>query len=179
MCIRDRYMGNIPWRFSEKTSTKRLKGYYFLLQFMQGSQTLEKLTDLYQHVPPVKIDDEGRFKYIIINAFLTLDGRKKTGDMIQFIRGTARKAYHPDIFEEFVEEVVAMPLEFKFVQDEKEVVKKAGSILRFECPGGGRIEHSGNKSFMCKFIVTLLQLFSSESEGVRLWIFTDVRARKA
>eukprot|EP01016_Furgasonia_blochmanni_P049908 TRINITY_DN7636_c0_g1_i2.p1 TRINITY_DN7636_c0_g1~~TRINITY_DN7636_c0_g1_i2.p1 ORF type:complete len:202 (-),score=52.98 TRINITY_DN7636_c0_g1_i2:156-689(-) len=100
------------------------------------------IRDRYQHVPPVKIDDEGRFKYIIINAFLTLDGRKKTGDMIQFIRGTARKAYHPDIFEEFVEEVVAMPLEFKFVQDEKEVVKKAGSILRFECPGGGRIEHS-------------------------------------
>ena len=85
---------------------------------------------LYSHIPKVRIDPEGTFKYIIINL-----EDKKTGQVIEFVRGEQALQYHKQIFNKFLREEL-VPSKFKVRE------QVLGSQVEASCPGGGRIVHT-------------------------------------
>ncbi|XP_012214646.1 sex-regulated protein janus-A-like [Linepithema humile] len=89
-----------------------LKGVLNIHRFATMSQLLD-------NVPDVDIDDNGKFKYILINV---QDKANKASK--QIVRGYARAQWHADIFDEV----------------DGQIKKYAG--LQAECVGGGRIEHN-------------------------------------
>jgi Janus/Ocnus family (Ocnus). len=88
--------------------------------------------------------DEGTFKYIQIQG-----KSKSTGEKIIFIRGYKRCPYHADVLDEFLADVKKIqsiqPILIKG-KDGKEV--EIINDVSFNSPGGGRIEHSGNKAIV-------------------------------
>ena len=72
-------------------------------------------------VDPVKIDNEGKFKYILINIF------KDEAESKIIVRGTKDAEFHPDIFAKVEPEL-----------------KAAGFTC--EVKGGGKIIHEAGKS---------------------------------
>jgi phosphohistidine phosphatase len=64
--------------------------------------------------PQIVIDDEGVFKYIVIECSISTY-------KLRYVRGSARFQYHPEIYQAFLYE---------------------SGIKSCKCLGGGRIEHS-------------------------------------
>lgn len=98
------------------------------------SSSLEKLEDLFKYLPRVKID-EGKFKYIQINVT-----DKESKQSIMFIRGYKKLHYHADNFDHFNGEL------HEAIEKDSITLKwngKSAKTLKLDCPGGGRIEHSG------------------------------------
>lgn len=70
------------------------------------------------------IDSSGKFKYIQINI---TDKTDPTQSKI-IVRGYKSCSYHADILDKFV--------------DEEVISSGLSSKVNYECPGGGRIEHT-------------------------------------
>ncbi|XP_046740960.1 14 kDa phosphohistidine phosphatase-like [Diprion similis] len=77
------------------------------------------MSELLDAIPDVDIDDNGKFKYILIHVF---DAEKDTVKTI--VRGHLRE-YHAHIYEEV----------------EEKILKETAPRLETECIGGGFIEH--------------------------------------
>ncbi|XP_045191336.2 14 kDa phosphohistidine phosphatase-like isoform X2 [Mercenaria mercenaria] len=73
-------------------------------------------------VPDVEIDKNGKFKYILIKVH----DPSKEREFKHIVRGTAKAAFHGDIFDEVTP-----------------AIEEAG--LDCECLGGGRIHHDTSK----------------------------------
>ena len=84
-----------------------------------------KLSD----IPDVDLDDEGVFKYIMINV-----KNIQTGEAKSIVRGYEECEYHADIFDRVA----------PFLQD---------SGYQTTCPGGGRIRRSENEIFVYGYSV--------------------------
>ncbi|KAF7634097.1 hypothetical protein Mgra_00006517 [Meloidogyne graminicola] len=86
---------------------------------------LNKMTNL-ASLPNVDIDEHGVFKYILIQA--------REGDSKKYIvRGYKACKFHANIF------------------DKVESEESAGGLIKFECPGGGRIDHDSEKKKICVY----------------------------
>ena len=77
------------------------------------------MSDKLAAVPLVDIDDNGVFKYILINVF---PKDPKVEGKITIVRGYKRCEWHADIYDEVMEKLSKLALET-------------------ECLGGGRIQH--------------------------------------
>ena len=75
---------------------------------------------------PVDLDPEGTFKYVLIEAYQTVDG---TEHCKLLVRGWARAEYHADIYDEV-----------------EEGIRKQG--LDAQCLGGGRIQHNPQNKYV-------------------------------
>ncbi|XP_043220373.1 14 kDa phosphohistidine phosphatase-like isoform X1 [Amphibalanus amphitrite] len=71
-------------------------------------------------VPPVEIDPNGRFKYVLAKVYTSPDAGDN--EFKYFVRGFQWGAFHADIFEKFEAQIAALG-------------------LSAECVGGGRIMH--------------------------------------
>lgn len=93
------------------------------LQFRTVNRSVVKVSNLVtmDSLPPVDIDPEGKFKYILIRV--QSDTNEK-----YLVRGYKSESYHADILER-VENSELKPL------------KKSGLSIKWRCPGGGRILH--------------------------------------
>lgn len=93
----------------------------------------------------MKLDAEGRFKYIVITA--EIEGSATT---TMFIRGAKNLSFHADNFEAFEKELHSSELPIaKLSSDVGHGVLtctlKEGKKVVFRCPGGGRVEISTSK----------------------------------
>jgi len=102
------------------------------------SKKVNSLEDLYSEFPRVKIE-EGVFKYIFIEATNTA-----TGESLLFLRGSGNHEYHKEIFQDFVSKF-ENHLNVRGVTLSNSETKLK-DIMKFKCPGGGRIEHSRKTS---------------------------------
>lgn len=82
----------------------------------------------------VQLSPEGTFKYILIHA-----KHKRSGKLIEFVRGDAGLAYHMDNFNKFRKDFKAanLRLDGELLQEDVNV--------DLSCPGGGRVVHSASK----------------------------------
>lgn len=100
---------------------------------MEDKIELSQPGDLYSHIPQVKLDDEGRFKYILINVEFPQEG-----ETLEFVRGYLSCAYHANILDKFNKEEM----------QNSNIFYKGKSIVEateVSCPGGGRIIHGKEK----------------------------------
>mmetsp|Transcript_62908 Transcript_62908/g.73197 ORF Transcript_62908/g.73197 Transcript_62908/m.73197 type:complete len:155 (+) Transcript_62908:45-509(+) len=108
---------------------------------MEAAKSIKTLSELRKFVPCVDIDPSGVYKYIQICVTLKIKGNT---DSTCFIRGHGKWEYHAENFEAFQKEIAANKslddLLYK-PNDDEEGVKIRG-LLKFKCPGGGRIQHS-------------------------------------
>ena len=92
------------------------------------SEETEKVTkEILDKWSPVKIDADGVFKYVLIEAYGVDDQGEEVSKLL--VRGTATAEYHADIFEP---------------EDEK--LREAD--LDGQCLGGGRIEHRSAEKYI-------------------------------
>ncbi|XP_056146868.1 14 kDa phosphohistidine phosphatase [Lampris incognitus] len=85
--------------------------------------TQTRAAALIANIPPVEIDPDGVFKYVLIRVH-----SKEEGDdsMTDIVRGFAWAEYHADIYDKVSEEL------------------EKGGHLDCQCVGGGRIRHEFN-----------------------------------
>ena len=94
---------------------------------------LSSVEEIYELFSQVRLDDEGRFKYILIH--MELEGEEEP---LEFVRGWKSCMYHANIFDKFrTEELVARNALYKG--------KKLTQQVKLSCPGGGRIVHDKGK----------------------------------
>lgn len=91
---------------------------------------MTNLKNLLSKLPQVTLSPEGVFKYILIEV--TYKGEK-----LEFVRGNAGLPYHADNFDAFVKEFDTQKFEFDGQ------ILRANTNITVECPGGGRVKHSG------------------------------------
>ena len=87
-----------------------------------------------QALGQVLLSPEGTFKYILIHA-----KHKRSGLLLEFVRGDAGLAYHMDNFNKFRKDFKAanLRLDGELLQEDVNV--------ELSCPGGGRVVHSAAK----------------------------------
>lgn len=104
-----------------------------LPSFLQQSKTMAvAATDIaspsahknpkFAAIPDVKIDENGKFKYIL----LKVHDPEKDREFKHIVRGTSKAAYHADIYDEVVPEIESQGLDCEIM-------------------GGGRIDHDSAK----------------------------------
>lgn len=94
---------------------------------METTKDLNTPEEILNHIPQVKLDQEGRFKYILIEAEFPEENKT-----VEFVRGYKSCPYHADILNKFKSEefdVSGLTLKGKPISETAEV----------SCPGGGRI----------------------------------------
>jgi hypothetical protein len=109
---------------------------------------ISDLSELYAHIPRCQLDDEGTFKYILIQVANT-----ETKEMVEFVRGLyfewenfsiflgyKRFEYHSEIFKNFKGTVGKTGLNIEFGG----ATHGLADCLHLSCPGGGRVEYSSN-----------------------------------
>ena len=116
----------------------------------------------------VDIDEEGKFKYVLIIA--TQDSEK-----VYFVAGYRSCEYHANVFEEFITRLSQKQV-IKDVVDEDHGIYEAtlaenNKKVRFTCPGGGRIEHS--KGAQKLFIYGYSQGFGQADHQISLQVAQD------
>lgn len=115
------------------------------------SLVIKKLTDIYQHLPQVKIDLASRFKYIYIAIYFKSSKNTKfvysaKDDTIYFVRGTKKHNYHAEIYEEFVQELNKLKLNVEvLVENEEKQVKTLKGFIKIDVYGGGWMEWNDKK----------------------------------
>ena len=108
----------------------------------------DSIEQIYNFLPQVKIDLEGKFKYVIVTFFRKPTESKERKPMLYFIRGYSHCNYHADIVDEFQEELTKCSSKPEFQLWQKSCFinspenSKLSSIMEIDCEGGGRIIHS-------------------------------------
>jgi hypothetical protein len=92
-------------------------------------------------IPLVTITPKGIFKYVLITAHAEHNGHKSSLD---FVRGSDKREYHQENFEDFLEEVKSKGFVIKKKNlNRGDFTAEHGQMkVNFKCPGGGRIEHN-------------------------------------
>ncbi len=93
-----------------------------------------------QQIPSVVIDDEGTFKYVLIEAYETETNGEETSKLL--VRGFRRAEYHADVYDETEEKIRHLGLDCQClgggrIQRGQNVIKVYGYSMGF-----GRADHS-------------------------------------
>lgn len=111
---------------------------------MEGTKDLKNPEDIFSYIPQVKLDLEGRFKYILIEVNFADENK-----CLEFVRGYQSCPYHADILNKFkTQEFNNSGLTLNG--------KPISQVSNISCPGGGRIINEtslkiSNIWIFCKF----------------------------
>jgi hypothetical protein len=92
---------------------------------------MQSLKTILSAMPQVSLSPEGVFKYVLITVTYKQD-------TVEFVRGHTDMEYHADNFNRFVKEFDQRGLEL----DGERLCSQTN--VKISCPGGGRVNHSGN-----------------------------------
>ncbi|KAL4493041.1 hypothetical protein ABPG72_020820 [Tetrahymena utriculariae] len=126
---------------------------------------LSKGEDLFKYVPQFYLDENGRFKYILIQL-------KFKDEILYFVRGEKKYNYHMENFEKFALDLRNCGLkfdQFEYEEEDDNIVCKVQNVpFQLVCVGGGRVEISQEKKSL--FIYGYSQSFGRADHTIALEI---------